>query len=362
MIKIGVCVKEKALEKYIVRLFKGMLPEQEQYEFVSLPVNALIGRETEMFEGYPVFIVDESIFHDEGIETVEYLSRIRPETDIIMVEGEKEDNISGKKYHVFAYHMRRLKQNELAGLLRQSLKRVSENPRDIVIKSDGEEITIPINNILYAESRNRHIILHTITGEYEYGEKMYVLEDLLESEGFVRCHQSFMVAKQYVTDIDSRGIWLEQECIPVGRTYKDQVAKEFIEVADDEYVRSADSLEGIIVKRGASDDGKKTEKQGVLIGVRGIHKGVKFHFRPEERILVGRSEKAADIVINQPLASRIHCVIVFHESDNSYEVVDFSKNGTFLQDKKRLAPDTGYILKPGTEISFGDCDNVYRLG
>lgn len=345
MLKIGICIQDKKFERHVVRLVKGMLLQQETPEFESIPVEALLNKNSEMFSGYPVIIIDEQLFHKEGVQTVQYLTRIRPDVEIILVEGEKEDTVSGLRYHVFAYQMKRLKQRELSTAIVDKLRQTTENPQFIVIRFDGEEISIPVRDIMYAESRNRHIILHTVMGEYEYSEKMYTLESVLVTEGFVRCHQSYIVSKKYVTDIDSNGIWLEQECIPVGRTYKDIIRNELSDVADSQTVNDT-----------------KTEKQGALLGVRGLYDGAVFNFRPEERIIIGRSEKAADLRLELPLISRMHCMIIYHDEDDCYEVVDFSKNGTFLKGKKRLAPDTGYILKLGEEISFGDCDNVYRLG
>ena len=198
-------------------------------------------------------------------------------------------------------------------------------------------------------------------------------EELLSSEGFVRCHRSFIVSKRYITDINSQGIWIEHECIPVGRAYTAAVRQEFScdDNGNNEKDRSYKAVQKNVFEqpqiagnmiRACENIEKKTEKQGLLIGMQGLYKGVKFHFHPEEKIMVGRSETSADIVLNLPLISRLHCVIVFHEKENSYEVVDFSKNGTYINDGKRIAPDTSYILKPGTAICFGDTDNVYRLG
>jgi hypothetical protein len=196
--------------------------------------------------------------------------------------------------------------------------------------------------------------LHTPSDVYEYYEKMYVLEEMLREEGFVRCHQSYMVSKHYVTDYNSIEIYLNQVVLPIGRKYREQVYEALGRKMEDDTETDREL--------GCSSEKKATEKQGVLTGVAGGCQGITICFRPEQRILLGRDKNAADVVVNFPKVSRLHCTIIYHQQDNIYEIIDFSRNGTFLSGGKRLVPDTAYCVKPGTRISFGDVDNIYCLG
>ena len=353
MFKVGISTKDKRFESHIRKLVDGIISGCEGIVYESIPVEALCDRQSERFLDFSMFVLDDAIFREEGVETVDYLYRIRPDALVIFFEGVKEKSVSGIRYHVYAYNLKRLKQQELKAEIMHKINKDDELARCMTIRSDGEQIMVPIRYIMYVESRNRHIILHTTLSDYEYSEKMYVVEELLANEGFFRCHQSYIVSKRYITGYDSNGIWMDQELIPVGRKFKERVDRELVSEGS-----GTDDNEDV----GYIIQDKKSEKQGVLIGVKGIHEGVQFHFRPEEKMLVGRDEKACDIVLNMPLVSRLHCIIIYHESDNMYELMDVSKNGTCLKGKKRLVPDTDYYLKPGTELSFGGTDNVYRLG
>ena len=353
MFKIGISTKDKRYESHIRKLLEGIISGCGDVVYESIPVEVLCDRKSERFLDVSMFVLDDAIFREEGVETVDYLYRIRPDASIIFFEGVKEQSVSGVRYHVYAYNLKRLKQQELKAEIMRKLNKDDELSRCITIRSDGEQIMVPVRYIMYFESRNRHIILHTTLSDYEYNEKMYVVEELLADEGFLRCHQSYIVSKRYITGYDSNGIWMDQELIPVGRKYKERVDRELV------YENiGTDDNEDI----GGVTADKKSEKQGVLVGVKGIHEGAQFHFRPEKKLLIGRDEKTCDIVLNMPLVSRLHCIVVYHEADNMYELVDVSKNGTYLKGRKRLAPDTDYCLKPGTELSFGGTDNVYRLG
>lgn len=353
MFKVGISTKDKRFESHIRKLLEGIISGCGEVVYENISVDALCDRQRERFIDVSMFVLDDAIFREEGVETLDYLYRIKPDALVILFEGIKEQSVSGVRYHVYAYNLRRLKQQELKSEIMRKINKADELVRCMTIRCDGEQIMVPVRYIMYVESRNRHIILHTTISDYEYSEKMYVVEELLANEGFFRCHQSYIVSKRYITGYDSNGIWMDQELIPVGRKYKESVDRELVSEGS-----GTDDNEDV----GYIIPDKRSEKQGVLVGVKGIYEGVQFHFRPEKRLLIGRDEKTCDIVLNMPLVSRLHCIVVYHESDNMYELVDVSKNGIYLKGKKRLAPGTDYYLKPGTELSFGDTDNVYRLG
>ena len=72
--------------------------------------------------------------------------------------------------------------------------------------------------------------------------------------------------------------------------------------------------------------------KGSLICVKGEYMGKIVRLVPEQEIVVGRSGETADVVVNLPQVSRVHCRITYHEDDDYYEVKDCSTNGTFLDD------------------------------
>ncbi len=348
MLKIGICTKRLDFENYAEDLLGSILCEQDAWSIERLPVQDLLEGKKGKYPDYHIFCLDEQLLRIYGMELVSYLSRMRPEASVILLEGLEEKGITGIRYHLFAYQMRRMKQQDLKGELISQWQRANGIPHSLLVEADGKHIFIPIDQIVYIESRNRRIILHTLQGDYEYYEKLYVLEELLAADGFIRCQHSYMVAKRFVTDYNSAEIRLGQIGIPIGRKYKEQVYKAF----------------GVEVRKSAVEEmkDKASEKQGVLAGIKGAYKGVTLYFRPEQKILIGRDDEVADIIVNLPKVSRLHCVIVFHEKDNTYEIVDFSKNGTYLSGGQRLVPDTTYCVQAGTEISFGDLDTVYCLG
>lgn len=347
MLKIGICTKRKNFGLYVKELLTSLLSDCEEWEVELVSAKAVLERKSSKFLEYHIFCLDDQLLTEQGIEPLAYISRLRPEASILMLEGVEEKRLGRIRYHLFVYQMQRMQQRDLKAELNRQWQNVNLAQRSLFVEMDGMRISVPIAGIIYIESSNRRIILHTVQGDYTYYEKMYVLEELLKEDGFVRCHQSYIVSKRYVTGYNSAEIELDRLTIPIGRKYKNIVHEAF----SDEPVAMQEEVESAA-----------TEKQGVLVGVKGACKGVSIEFRPEQKILVGRDEKVADIVVNLPKVSRLHCILVYHEKENTYEIMDVSKNGTYISGKQRLVADVSYCVKPGTKISFGDTDTEYCLG
>ena len=75
-------------------------------------------------------------------------------------------------------------------------------------------------------------------------------------------------------------------------------------------------------------------------------------FRGSSPLLIGRDERMASLVINDPFISRTHAAIT--QEDNEFYLQDLnSKNGTFLNDE-RLQPGERTLrpLQHGDKIRF----------
>lgn len=343
MLRIGICTERIGFERYFRELLSGILYSYRDWEVENIPVESLMKGEAEGFLDYQIFCLDEQLLTRMGCDLVKYLNRVRPQSAILLLEGQEEPGIAGIRYRLFAYGINRMRQEELKQIFDLQWHLANSTYGSLSVNLNGTMVQLPIEQILYIESRGRKVLLHTLTGDYEYYEKLYALEELLREEVFIRCHKSFLVSRRHITDYNKEGIWLNQVVIPVGRKYKDSISELF-------------------QQDGNLPVSVPTERQGVWIELSGNGQGMVRHFRPEQKIIIGRDARAADIVVKDSKVSRVHCVIVFHEKDNTYDILDLSSNGTFLEGKQRLVLDTIYTVKAGTRIHLGGFDNLYQLG
>ena len=57
-------------------------------------------------------------------------------------------------------------------------------------------------DILYIESRQRIVVLHTPRKMIEFYAKLTDVMQMLPQSGFARCHQSYIVNMEYVRELD----------------------------------------------------------------------------------------------------------------------------------------------------------------
>lgn len=207
----------------------------------------------------------------------------------------------------------------------------------INLSSFGKITKIPLDTILYIESNRRKVTIQTDSAQYICYEKLNTLEQLLGEEGFMRCHQSYLVQTNKILSFNSNhtvSLAKTTVAIPVSRRHQPEVRH---------------ILRNPVIG-------------GTLTCLSGPYKGSIIRIKPEQPILIGRDGANVDLIINLPLISRKHCEIVYHADSMLYELTDFSKNGTFINSQVRVVPYDAYIVKPGTTISFGDDEMIYQLG
>lgn len=71
--------------------------------------------------------------------------------------------------------------------------------KEILVKNSNRLRSIPADDILYIESNNRKVILHTQKEMIEYYDKIGELEKALRPE-FFRIHKGYLVHMKYIKD------------------------------------------------------------------------------------------------------------------------------------------------------------------
>ena len=103
------------------------------------------------------------------------------------------------------------------------LLRVSESAdRQLLLKSEYKNITLPINAILYIESIDNYVKVHLADGTSVLSKiSLRNLEKQLPQDEFVRIHRSFVVARNRITGFSRTKVTLSQSgpSLPVGKKY-----------------------------------------------------------------------------------------------------------------------------------------------
>lgn len=351
MITIGICDDDlEASCKLYDIIGRIMFPVSEwEYRFFQNSKEIIDEIDAGIFNCRLVFI-DIMMNGGNGLFTAQYICSHCNETDLIFVTSSSEHVYECYHYHAFAYLLKPISEQDIQMELMRYLNDIQSSNGFLTISFQGITRRIPISSILYIESNLRKITIHTEQDDYYCYQRLDEIAEALEDAGFMRCHQSYLVSRGKVTAYTNSHIYIQDTSIPISSRYQAECKKL---LSEDFHQENEDISTSLSISR---------RDYGALICTHGTYLGSIIRFRPEQKIMIGRDGQTADLIINLPLVSRNHCSILYQYNRKEYEVTDYSSNGTFVNGRQRLLPHETYLLKPGSEICFGDKENIYRLG
>ena len=195
MESIAICEDEKEIRLQLKHLILEKYPDIRVTEFVS-------AEELLSYKGvYDILFLDIQL---EGMNGIEAAGKLRQEgnsAEIIFVTGVKGYVFKAFDVGAFHYLVKPVDRGKFFDVLGKAVAAAAEkNIRTIpklVIRSDGENITININEILYISSAGRKIDVHTLTQTYTVQEKMADIGEKLDDR-FYRCHRGNYVNMDYI--------------------------------------------------------------------------------------------------------------------------------------------------------------------
>ena len=102
---------------------------------------------------------------------------------------------------------------------------------------------------------------------------------------------------------------------------------------------------------------------GSVTGMSGMYAGQTLPLAPGDEMVIGRDNAFSNLIVDQNAdkVSRKHCGILFNLATGSYQVTDYSTNGTFVDGGNRLVANMPTTLARGTVIALGNRENRFKL-
>ena len=100
---------------------------------------------------------------------------------------------------------------------------------------------------------------------------------------------------------------------------------------------------------------------GQVMCIKGVATGQGFSLPETSKVVVGKNPQYANLLIQSPHVSNVHCSIRYKAATNTYIVKDPSSNGTYVNGV-RLQKDVPLVFPAGTVLQLADGSNEIRLG
>lgn len=122
---------------------------------------------------------------------------------IIFVTGYERYVYQAFDVEAFQYLVKPVDEQRFAQSFRRAVEKLSllerQRQRTLLVQHDGTSRVIPLENILYVESRGHKLLLHLKEGTLEYYGKIGELEQELSGQ-FARIHKGYLVNLRHVEE------------------------------------------------------------------------------------------------------------------------------------------------------------------
>ena len=174
----------------------------------------------EAFSGttYDLVFLDIEMPAVDGITLAKKIRSRSENVFIVFLTSHIEYALEGYEVNALRYLTKPVDIEKLKEVIRYVQEKQGSS-RQIIIKEDGEEILIDINDVIYMESMNQNVRIVTAKGEHVIRYNIGDFEDQLKNDGFFRIHRGYLISLSKVKKFSKNDVIMEgDEALPVSRS------------------------------------------------------------------------------------------------------------------------------------------------
>ena len=167
--RIGICDDQKEIREILTDKVKKYYPAEDIAVYSS-------GEELLAARKLPdILFLDVQMPEKDGMETARELRKRDRQMIIIFVTVTEDYVFQSFDVGAFHYLIKPLEEEKFEEVLQKAVRQVRERDSEgagagkerqsLIVTSKGQHITVPVQEIVYAEVFNRKIILHTMDAE-----------------------------------------------------------------------------------------------------------------------------------------------------------------------------------------------------
>lgn len=218
MRRIIICDNDQKIVSELGQLIERVFPEQFQISGYVSSRQLVYEMEDGFLELPDMLFLGVRMKEIDGIETAQHFQKKLPEVKIVFVTESPEcaeeifDDI-----RPFGLLLRPFRRERLEKYIVRGLEEEGYRGKMVKIKKKGKGYYMPVDEILYVESKGRKLTIHKIGGTESVYEKISGFCDTYQ-EDFFRCHKGYAVNHRQISKIAPSGIILKNGMVvPISR-------------------------------------------------------------------------------------------------------------------------------------------------
>lgn len=232
MLKLAVCDDNNIEQEILVRILKGLLDERHQeYRIMKYSSGEELMTEQEQFKPDIIFL-DIYMGEIDGIQTGKMIREKNNKVEIVYSTMSLDFLMESYEIFALGYLVKPYQKDKIAKLLDYYIgKHFSYDNKVLNISFKGKSDFINYKDIVYIESSNRIVIIHTVNrGEIRIYKKLDDIESEISSDDFLRCHQSYIVNIHQVDYIDETDfIMKDKSMVPIRKRQRKNIVNLYVE-------------------------------------------------------------------------------------------------------------------------------------
>ncbi|MBR2548682.1 MAG: response regulator transcription factor [Clostridiales bacterium] len=170
-------------------------------------------------EPYDLVFLDIEMPAVDGITLAKKIRSKSENVFIVFLTSHIEYALEGYEVNALRYLTKPVDIDKLREVLKYVLDKQGSNSHQIIIKEDGEDILIDINDVIYMESMNQNVRIVTSAGEHIIRYNIGDFEEELKDDGFFRIHRGYLISLSKVKRLSKNDVVMDGDVtLPVSRS------------------------------------------------------------------------------------------------------------------------------------------------
>jgi DNA-binding LytR/AlgR family response regulator len=152
---------------------------------------------------FDILFLDVEMADLDGFDTARRVRELDNEVVIVFVTNMSQFAIKGYEVNALSYLLKPVPYFAFAQELARCVERIQRRSSpDLVVTADNAIIRLNLDEIIYIESAKHRITVHTFTRPYSYSGTLRAVEKEVESGGFFRSNNYYLVNLRYVKRVE----------------------------------------------------------------------------------------------------------------------------------------------------------------
>ncbi|MBR1811959.1 MAG: response regulator transcription factor [Clostridia bacterium] len=225
--KIAICDDEKYMLELLYEKTRNVLAKDDIDAQIALfsDGESLLESYRDNAHPYDMLMLDIKMDGLDGIRTAERIRATDADVLIVFVTSSAEYVFCGYEVKAFRYLMKNELDYGFDKVFRDTVRELNNTTEHwFTFQFGNEKIRLETKHINYFESSRRVVRIALDQEEYKTYAKLDDIEQELQAQDFIRCHQSYLVNVAKIEKVSAAEIELKNgETLPVSKKYRKSV-------------------------------------------------------------------------------------------------------------------------------------------